>query len=258
MHFAFLSTALALALFFGMLLFLEFGWRMGLRRPASRGIEARAGVGVVEGAVYGLLALLIGFMFSGAAERFDKRRELVAQQENAASTAWQRVSLLPADERPAVRADFRRYMDELIAYYAHRSSVQVLLQLTPGLSHAENDLWERAVAACSTPSGDRARMLLLPSLNELFDAVDAERMARRIHPPGIIFIMLVVAALATSLFAGYGMAASRTRNWIYAIGIAATISIATWVIIELEFPRVGLFRVDPMDQVLVALRASMD
>jgi hypothetical protein len=34
--------------------------------------------------------------------------------------------------------------------------------------------------------------------------------------------------------------------------------VATWVIIELEFPRVGLFRVDPMDQVLVAFRASMD
>jgi len=42
------------------------------------------------------------------------------------------------------------------------------------------------------------------------------------------------------------------------LGIAATVASATYVIIELEHPRAGLFRVDPMDEVLRQFRASIE
>jgi hypothetical protein len=255
---ALVSFSLAAALFLGMLFFLELGRRLGLRR-AARGAGAPAGVGVVEGAVYGLLALLVGFTFSGAADRFYGRGQLVANQENAASTAWLRVNLLPADLQPAVRADFKRYVDALIAYYALPSiNPELFTHATPVLRRAESQLWSTAVAACTTSTGERARILLLPSLNEMFDNVETERLARGIHPPIIIFLMLGIAAMATALFAGYGMSSSPTRNWIYTLGIAATIASAVFVIIELEYPRVGLIRVDPMDEMLREFRASMD
>lgn len=257
MVFVLVSAAIAIALFLGMLLFLEIGRRLAVRRVVKRGASASAGVGVVDGAVYGLLALLIGFMFHGAADRFDRRRQLIADQENAAGTAWLRVDALPAEQQVAVRAGLRRYMDALIAYYAVQPNAQVPLQETPELKRAESDLWATAVSACKAPGGEPARMLLLPTLNELFDAVDMERMSRRIHPPSIIFVMLGIAALATALFAGHGMA-SGPRNWMYIIGIAATVSVATYVIVELEYPRAGLFRVNAMDQLLVELRASME
>ena len=70
-----LTVAFASALFFGMLLLLEAGRRLGLREAAKHGGNARSGVGIVDGVVYGLLGLLIGFTFSGAADRFDKRRK---------------------------------------------------------------------------------------------------------------------------------------------------------------------------------------
>jgi hypothetical protein len=41
------------------------------------------------------------------------------------------------------------------------------------------------------------------------------------------------------------------------IGISASAAMAVYVIIELEYPRLGLFRVDAMDQTLVELRATM-
>src|SRR5215472_14536651 len=103
MVFVLFSVGLAIGLFVGMLLFLEVGRRLGVRRLAERGAAESAGVGVVDGAVYGLLALLIGFTFSGAADRFDRRRQLIAEEKNAAETAWLRVSLLPAELRPSVR-----------------------------------------------------------------------------------------------------------------------------------------------------------
>ena len=102
-RFTLLSLAIALLLFLGMVLSLELGRRLGVRDLKRHGKEGRAGVGVVEGAVYGLLALLIGFTFSGAATRFENRRMLVAQVVNALGTAWLRVDLLPLEAQEPIR-----------------------------------------------------------------------------------------------------------------------------------------------------------
>ena len=57
---------LAAALFLGMLVLSEFGRRVGQRRFARDPEGARVGTGVVDGAVFGLLGLLVAFTFSGA------------------------------------------------------------------------------------------------------------------------------------------------------------------------------------------------
>jgi hypothetical protein len=241
-----------------MLLFIELGRQWAVRQVAKRGTSARSGVGVVDSAVYGLLALLLGFSFSGAAERFDHRRELIVQQINGIGTAWLRIELLPAESQPEIRHGFRRYLDALIATYAEApGSVEELRQRSV-LAHAEADLWGKAVAAVTAEGGEPARMLLLPSLNETFDTVDMDRLAQRVHPPIMIWIMLGVAALASAMFAGYGLASGPKRNWFHIIGVAATISMAVWVIVELESPRLGLIRIDSMDRALVELRETWE
>ena len=98
-------------------------------------------------------------------------------------------------------------------------------------------------------------MLVLPALNDMFGAVEDERLARRIHPPQVIFGTLALMSLLAALFAGYGIA-SGVRNWIYILGFATATAFAIWVILELEYPRLGLVRVDGMDQALVELRAT--
>ena len=57
----------ALCLFLGMLLLMEVGRWIGIRRKAVDPEGASAGVGAIEGAVFALLGLLIAFTFSGAA-----------------------------------------------------------------------------------------------------------------------------------------------------------------------------------------------
>ena len=256
-NFVLLSVGLAVGLFVAMMLVLEIGRRIGVKRAHARGSKARAGVGIVDGAVYSLLALLAGFMFSGAANRFDQRRLLVGEIANSAGRSWKRIDMLPDEQRTSVRAGLRRYMDELIAYYAQPITTKALLRLPVPLSEAEDSLWSRSVAACQAQGGEPARMLLLPALNETFDAVERERVARRVHPAPLIYVMFGITALATALFAGYGMASGPARNWMFTIGIAACVSIAAYVILELEYPRLGLVRVSGMDQVLVEAREAM-
>src|SRR3954471_4354179 len=112
LKFAALAAIVGLTLFLAMLACLEMGRRIGVRRLDVPG--ARAGVGVVDGTVYALLALLLGFTFNGAAARFDNRRVLVGAAANSASTVWQRIDLLPPDKQAVIRTGVRTYVDELV------------------------------------------------------------------------------------------------------------------------------------------------
>jgi hypothetical protein len=69
--------------------------------------------------------------------------------------------------------------------------------------------------------------------------------------------MLFGLALAGALLAGYGMAGGRARSWLHMVGFAAVLAGAVYVIIDLEYPRLGLIRVDAFDKALVELRDSM-
>ncbi len=96
-----LGAALLVAILFGLVLVcLEAGWRAGRRRARLESHNAFAGQGTVEAAVFGLMALLMAFTFSGAASRFDSKRQLVIQEANAIGTAYLRLDLLP----PAAQA----------------------------------------------------------------------------------------------------------------------------------------------------------
>ena len=69
--------------------------------------------------------------------------------------------------------------------------------------------------------------------------------------------MLCALALMSSLLAGYGMAATKTRTWLYLFVFAAIMGLTVYVILDIEFPRTGLIRIDAFDQVMVDLRRSM-
>jgi len=246
----------AAGLFLGMILLLELGRRLGRQRQTKNEEAARAGLGAVEGAVFALLGLLIAFTFSGAASRFDARRQLIVQEANAIGTAWLRLSLLPANAQPELRDLFRRYLDSRLAVYEKMPDIEAAYAELGKANALQGEIWNRAVTACQE-SPNPLKAQLIPPLNEMFDLATTRRMAARMHPPAIIFSMLGVLALMSSLLAGYAMAGGKTRSWIHVVGFALIMATTVYVILDLEFPRLGIIRVDPFDQVLVELRQSM-
>ena len=56
---------------------------------------------------------------------------------------------------------------------------------------------------------------------------------------------------------GYGMASSKARNWLHMLGLAFVMAVSVYVILGIEYPRLGFIRVDAFDQALVDLRAGM-
>jgi hypothetical protein len=253
-----IAALLAIGLFIGILILLEVGRRIGRRRLASDPEGAQAGTGAVEGAVFALVGLLIAFTFSGAASRFDVRRDLIVQETNAIGTAWLRLDLLPLSVQPAIRDNFRQYVDARLEVYRKLPDVEASQAELAKATALQGQIWTQAVAAGRMDGAPSpATMLLLPALNEMIDITTTRTMATQMHPPIVIYGMLVGLALASALLAGYGMAGGQTRNWLHILGFATVIAVAVYVIIDLEFPRLGLIRVDVFDQALVELRASM-
>jgi len=257
-HFVLGVVGISLAVFVGMVLFIELGRRMGVYEIAVHGADAVSGVGRVNGAVFALFGLLVGFTFNGAAARYDSRRNLIGNELNSIGTAWERIDLLPSEMQDPIRAGFRGYVDTLVAARTTPAGIRESLRESAEAERARTELWSASVAACVQPAGEKARMMLLPALSELFSLVERERHARRIHPPKVIYVMLGLTALTASVFAGYGMAAASGRNWLYIVGVAAAIAIAGYVIIDLEYPRMGLIRVDEFDRDLVELRSRLN
>ena len=252
-RFAAASAAAAVGLFLILILCLELGRNLGLMQTELVRSETRAGVGVADGVGSAVLALLLGFVFSGATARFDQRRQLIVQQVNGIRSAWQRIDALPLDTQSDIRHDFRRFVDALVASYANPAGSDPAAAVT----RAREQVWSRSVAICITPDGERARMLVLPSLNEMFAAIEHERLARRIHPPAVIYAMLVLASFVSALLAGYTIANTGTHNWLPEVAVAAIVSLVIYVIVQIEYPRLGLVRLNDFDRALTELRATM-
>lgn len=244
------------ALFAGMLILFEAGRRIGLRHLQKDPEGARAGIGTLEGGVFALLGLLIAFTFSGAAERFDRRRLQIVDEANAIGTAYLRVDLLPEASRPAMRERFKTYVDLRLDVYRKLPDLAAAEQALDRSTAVQGEIWSGAVAGCRGESPPCA-MLLLPALNEMIDIATTRTVAARIHAPWVIFALLFALALVASLLAGYGSAGSQTHSWTHVLVFVAIMTASIYLILDLEYPRFGLIRLDQYDKVLVDVRQSM-
>ena len=245
-------------LFLGMLILLELGRRIGLYKFRKDPEGSQKGVSTVEGAVFGLLGLFIAFTFYGAVNRWDNRRSLITEEVNDIGTAFLRIDLLPADKQSEMKGLFRRYIDTRIDTYKYgdnKNLVQTNIDLSMKL---QNKIWALAITASRSPvaSADAGK-LLLPALNAMFDITTTRVVATQTHPPIIVFYLLYLMSLMSALLAGYGMSGSKTRNFLHMAVFVAIISITVYVILDIEYPRSGLFRLNTVDQHLVDLRKSM-
>jgi len=252
-------TVLAAAgLFVGMLAALEVGRRRAASRLARDPDSAKDGGGPVEAAIFGLLGLLLAFTFSGAASRFEGRRHLITDEANAIGTAYLRIDLIPSDAQPAMRDLFRHYLDLRLETYRLAKDQPLAMEKYAESVRVQGEIWTAAVAA-SRREGipPSAALLLLPALNQMIDITTTRLVAVQNHPPSIIYVLLAVLGLLSAVIVGDMMGRSNARRSFHALIFAATMAVTLYVILDLEYPRLGLIRIDSADQTLVDLRQSM-
>jgi len=97
----------------------------------------------------------------------------------------------------------------------------------------------------------------LSSLNEMIDITTTRAVATLTHPPLAVFIMLALTVIMSAALMGYTSAAHEFRDWVSIIIFTFVLSAAVYVILDYEYPRVGLIRIDAVDQVLTETLHNM-
>jgi hypothetical protein len=263
MNFVLFAVLVAAAFFVSSLLLLNYGRRLGLRY-LQKDAGNMAGLTTVEGAVFALIGLLLAFTISGALQRFDERRQLVVQEANAASTAHDRLALFEGDVARDLQAKLKDYVQARINLYGMphdfslwRHSELFSTEQQDKIIDLKNKIWDATVAACPQSGFRPACAQALPALASLFEVARLRLGASEKHPPQIVYIMLFGLGLGGSLLAGFGMAAAAARSWIHMLVFAATLTVTLYAVTDMEYPRLGLIRIENFDHFLVDAHQQM-
>lgn len=124
-------------------------------------------------------------------------------------------------------------------------------------SELQQRIWGAAVAAVRDDRRTALQPAVLGPINEMIDITTTRHMAILTHPPMVVFVMLGLSAVLAALLAGVAMGRSGRRAWLHAACFALMVGSAVYLILDLEFPRLGLIRVDGADVVLHELRRAM-
>lgn len=239
-----------------MLLFSWLGYRFGRYRLSRGNIPAESS-GAIIGAIFAILGLLIAFTFNGAFTRFDNRRQLIVQETNAIGTAYLRLDLLPESAQLALRKDFWEYTISRANQYKYLTDEAEVRKEYARTVELQNEIWAQAVAASSSSEYQAARLLLLPALNEMIDITTTSAISIQTHPPVLVWVALASLALASASMAGYSASSTKKPKNFYFITFAVIIPFIVYLMLDVEYPRYGIVRLDQVNQLLLDLAESM-
>lgn len=188
--------------------------------------------------VLGMLALLIGFSFSIALNRYESRRQLVVQEANAIGTTWLRTDLLDQADRDAMQDVLLRYVDARVQYGEGASGVAENDEYSK-TEMLQNELWSVLVRVCA-PFRDTPRAsLLITTTNETIDLAGARHAERQAHIPTRILRLLLLFALISAAMVGYERGSQRRATTLLVLLIA----LAGTLVLDLDRPSTGLITV---------------
>ncbi len=201
-----------------------------LGAPPGEGDES-----YIVSAVAGLLALLLGFTFSIALDRFDARRVLVLEEANAIGTTYLRAQLLEEPHRTHISRLVHSYADNRLALAQIRTAGgQKLLERNDALL---TELWSATVDAWDSIKGYDFSDSFLETMNHMIDLDASRKAARAAHVPPAIFAVLFVYMTMTAGLFGYAVRGARGRRT--APLLLALFAMALMLIVDVDRPLGG-------------------
>jgi Flp pilus assembly protein TadB len=255
MNFFRLSTAalavLLIAVLAGSVAIGVLAGRAMRNRPGTRHETA----GVVQGALLGLVGLLLAFGLSMAVGRYESRRALVVQEANDIGTTYLRAQLLAEPERSRSTELLEDYTAAAIAVADAVPDTEPYRTAVANVEQLQGELWTLATdAATADPVGTGPR-LYIETLNNMIDTHTSRVASLGNRVPTPVMVLLVFgSAIAVGVLAFYltllgkGLATSLIT--------AAVVLIILFVSFDLDRPRRGFIQVP--DAPLVQLRDSFD
>jgi hypothetical protein len=228
----------------------ELGRRLGIKRSGKGGDN----ITTLEGAILGLLALMISFTFAMSLNRFESRRDAVLAEANAIGTTALRARLLPAPHDREAVALLREYVR--LRMEQNRGDLAAPAEKAAArVSAIQEALWQHVKAVAATNNAMVPTGLFIQTLNDMIDAQEKYVIATHNRVPNIVLISLYCIAIVAGAFTGYagGLESRRSRLPVHVMGVLVASVIL--LIQDLDRPSSGFIRVS--QQALIDATASM-
>jgi hypothetical protein len=249
------AMLIAGALLVAMLLVIEAGYRFGRAHEREEPPMAKAHVNAIQASLLGILALLLGFTFSSALQRFDARSEAAIAEANTLSTAWQRADLLPGPHRARARAALREYLDiRIVADDLTMDNYKGVTALRVDTTRSQARLWEIARQAVLDDPDPVRTGLYAEAVNALVDAYVLRNAALDRRVPEVVLFLLMGTFLMAGVVVGFATGVAGHRPSLASHVMVALIAVLVFIILDLDRPRRGLVQVDHRS--LLELRAE--
>ena len=228
---------------------LEAGHRLSHRKPELGDASA------LQASVLGLVALLLAFSFSMAADRYSLRRALVVKEANAIGTLYLRLGYLPEPSRGETRAWLRRYTDLRLEGYAAVGDPALFATKLQESDSLKTKLWSRLEALAPRVEAP-VLILVTQAMNDVFDVSDERMAAAHNLIPTTIFVLLLVGMLGSGVLLGYRPEA-RMRGLLSWTLFVVILTAVMFTLLDLDLPTRGRIRTDqqPLRSLQEQLRA---
>ena len=219
-------------------------WLGGFLRTKEEEREEvnRAEFKFVLGGTLTLLGLIIGFTFSMAVTRYDLRKNYEEQEANAIGTEYVRADLLPAADTAKVRALLKRYLDERIIQYKTRGN-QRLREVDAQIAQLQSQMWS-VVSAPAAAQPSPVMALVVSGMNDVLNSQGYTQAAWWNRIPTGAWVLLITTSVFCNLLIGY---VAHGKNVFLFLVLPVVLSIALFLIADIDSPRGGIIRVQPQN-----------
>ena len=212
--------------------------------------DQRQDFSIVIPATLTLLGLIIGFSFSMATGRYDQRKNDEEAEANAIGTEYLRADLLSVSDAARVRELLKSYLDQRVLFYETRDE-QELGRIIAQTGKLQSELWSVVQAAAAKqptyPVG-----LAVSGMNDVLNSQGYTQAAWWYRLPGAAWALMAAIAIFSTLLVGYS---SHQKGITVFVVLPVAVSIAFFLIADIESPRHGLIRVVPQN--LISLAQSL-
>ncbi len=215
--------------------------------------QSTADATIVQNATLTLMALMIGFTFSMAINRYDQRKLYEEAEANAIGTQYLRADLLPTAEATATKLHLKKYLQYRIAEYQAINLAEIQ-KLDINLERQQGLLWTTilpVVKAQQTP----INALVAAGMNDVINSASYTQAAWLNRIPSPAWALLFIIAIFASIAVGFSANSFRANRTLF-LSIPLVVSVSFFLIADIDGPRHGVIKVIPVNLISLDLQLN--
>ncbi|MER2998468.1 hypothetical protein [Pontibacter populi] len=239
------NSILIVAILFVMILLAnEAGYRLGHYYQTKTDPDVKTHTNTIQAGTLGLLALILGFTFNMAVQRFNNRSEAVITESNTIGTALLRTNLLP---EPYDSITYDQLQQYIILRLQVSNTQNALISEQESLDKAtrklQTDIWINAVKAARIDPRSVTTGYFISALNEMIDAYGKRNALLSLHVPEVILYLLFIVFIMSGAMMGYASGLGKKRTTLPAMMMTFLICLVVFIVIDLDRPKRGIIKV---------------